>query len=78
MGLEPKIRVLQDPTAATAGTLARLWPDSVLGSADSGLPGGPKPLTISWGQATTWAIGLSERLVPFLRRVKPLSPFLAP
>jgi len=25
---EPMIRVLQDPTPATAGTLARLWPDS--------------------------------------------------
>ena len=29
MGFEPMIRVLQDPARATAGTLARLSPDSV-------------------------------------------------
>jgi len=29
MGFEPMIGVLQDPTVATFGTLARLWPDSV-------------------------------------------------
>jgi len=29
MGFEPMIRVLQDPTLATFGTLARLSPDSV-------------------------------------------------
>jgi hypothetical protein len=51
MGFEPMIRVLQDPTLAIQ-TLARLWPDSVLGAADSRLPGGPKPLTVFWGQAT--------------------------
>jgi hypothetical protein len=51
MGFEPMIRVLQDPTAAIQ-TLARLSPDSVQGSADSGVPGGPRPLTVFWGQAT--------------------------
>jgi len=52
MGFEPMIRVLQDPAEATFGTLARPWPDSAQGSADSGLPGGPGPLTVFWGQAT--------------------------
>jgi len=45
------ISVLQDPTLAIQ-TLARLSPDSVQGSADSWLPGGPRPLTVSWDQAT--------------------------
>jgi len=51
MGFEPMIRVLQDPTQAIQ-TLARLLPDSVQGSPESELPGGPRPLTVFWGQAT--------------------------
>jgi hypothetical protein len=80
MGFEPMIGVLQDPTQATFGTLARLWRDSVGGSADSRLPGGPKHLTVFWGQATdmTWGIGSPERLVPFMRQAKPLPLFLTP
>jgi hypothetical protein len=60
MGFEPVIRVLQDPTRATFGTLARLSPDSVEGSAGFHLPGGPTPLTVFWGLAT----GIHESAAP--------------
>ena len=46
MGFEPIIWVLQDPTLATFGTLARLLPDPVGGSAIFALPGGPRPSTV--------------------------------
>jgi hypothetical protein len=51
MGFEPMIRVLQNPAPAKK-TLARSWPDSVEGSADSACPGGPRPLAAFWRQAT--------------------------
>ena len=52
MGFEPMTRRLQHQSQATFGTLAHLWPDSVEGSASFALPGGPRPLTVFWGQAT--------------------------
>ena len=78
MGLEPMIRVLQDPTVAI-WTLARLWPDSVQGSADSWLPGGPRPLTVFWGQARD----ISEEprpgwMIPHFVKPRTPSRFLVP
>jgi len=45
------MRVLQDLTQAFQ-TLVRLWPDFGLGSWFSKAPGGPRPLTVLWSQAT--------------------------